>query len=215
MKTFTKGMIAVALVLAMTFMAGGEVLAGRGYQGGNSGNGVSATTATTGNITATPATGNTAATPCTGTCLNAAATIFNGAPVNISGTISEVLYYGQGIKIDTGNEVVTIYGFGPFWYWDQLGVARPVVGDSIAVEGYNVTYSDGSEKIIAMSVTVNEVAVSLRDSETGAPLWRGGLGNRGAGNTGNTGNTMRGRGQGMVNGTCPWLQTAPATETEE
>ncbi|GEM_PF-605839 len=200
MKTLTKGMIAVTLVLAMTFMAAGESLAGRGYQGGSS------DTAATGNTVTSPCAG---CTGCTGTCVNAAANILNGTPVNASGTISEVLYYGQGIKIDTGNEVMTIYGIGPFWYWDQLGVGRPSVGDTIVAEGYNVTYSDGSEKIIAMSVTVNGAAVALRDSETGAPLWRGGLGNRGAGNT------MRGRGQGMVNGTCPRLQTAPATDTQE
>ncbi len=200
MKTLTKGIIAVTLVLAMTLGAGGEVLAGRGYQGG-SGGGVSATSAT-GNTVTSPCAG------CTRNCAYAAATILNGTPVSISGTVSEVLYYGQGIKIDTGNEVATIYGIGPFWYWEQLGADRPDVGDSIAAEGYNVAYSDGSEKIIPMSVSVNGTAVSLRDSETGAPLWRGGLGTRGAGN-----NTMRGRGQGMFNGTCPF-QTSPSTDTQ-
>ena len=138
--------------------------------------------------------------PGNGTCT--IANIFEGEAVTVSGTIADIAYYGQGFQVETGEKTVTVYGLGPIWYWEQLGVKYPAVGDEIKVNGYNVTFSDGSVKFIAASVIVGDEEdkdqeIALRDSDTGAPLWRGGQG-RG----------FRGNG-----GACPYA--APAAEATE
>jgi len=129
-----------------------------------------------------------------GTC--PAANIFDGEAVTVSGTVSEIQNYRQGVQIDNGTETVTVYGIGPVWYWEQLAVDYPAVGDTLSISAYKVTFSDGSVKTIAASATIGEETVALRDADTGAPLWRG-----------------QGRGQG-VRGNCPF-STAPATEAAE
>lgn len=132
---------------------------------------------------------------CTGPAVN----IFDGEAVTINGTVSE-LVFRNGLKIDNGTEVVTVYGIGPFWYWDQLDVDRPVVGDQVSVNAYNVTYSDGSVRTIAVSLTVGDEEIALRDQDTGAPLWRNGTFTRG---------------QGSGKGVCPWTQSQTTTEDGE
>jgi hypothetical protein len=99
--------------------------------------------------------------------------IFDGIAVEITGTVSAVGLFGQGYQIDTGTEVVTVFGFGPIRFWNSLGIDRPTVGEEITIEGYEITFSDGSTKIIAFSVIVGDESVVLRDAESGAPLWRG------------------------------------------
>jgi hypothetical protein len=97
--------------------------------------------------------------------------IVNGEKLTISGTVSEALYAGQGLTVDTGLELVTIYGFGPQWYWDLLGVDKPDVGEEVEIEAVKVTFCDGTEKIIAIAVTIGDDVVQLRD-DNGRPLWR-------------------------------------------
>lgn len=84
---------------------------------------------------------------------------------------------GGGMVLDLGDTTVTIYGVGPERYWDQVGVAKPQVGETITAEGYTVDY-DGVERNIVMTITVADETVQLRDPDTGAPLWRGPDGNR-------------------------------------
>ncbi len=115
----------------------------------------------------------------------------DGVPVTISGVIAESSYDGTGVQIDTGTEVITVYGLGSYRYWDSLGVERPSVGDTVTVNGYEVTFSDGTVKIIAADVTVDGQTIELRDPETGTPLWRGGFG-QGAMNSGGAGYTGMG-----------------------
>lgn len=103
--------------------------------------------------------------------------IFDGIPVTISGVVTSVGTQGQGIAIDTGTEVVTVYGMGPVKFWDAASVARPEVGEAITVNGYEVTFSDGTSKIIATSVTVDGQSIELRNATDGTPLWRGSMGN--------------------------------------
>lgn len=97
----------------------------------------------------------------------------------VEGTVSEAeLYYEQGIKIDDGDAVTTVYGIGPLRYWDSLEeVGRPAVGDNVVIVARKVVFSDGSTKNIAMSITFTETgeAVELRD-ENCLPIWRGGNG---------------------------------------
>ena len=105
--------------------------------------------------------------------------IFSGTPFDYSGDVIEVtgVAGGGGIIIDIGGDDITIYGIGSVRYWDSLGVGRPVVGETIDVSGYNVEYSEGVFRNIAVTITVGGVEVPLRDLETGAPLWRGNGGN--------------------------------------
>lgn len=97
--------------------------------------------------------------------------IYSGEPVVVSGTVADI-NSGCGIVVDDGTEMVTIYGIGPYWFWEKSGVDRPQVGEEIIVDAYNVTFSDGSSKIIATKITVSGINIELRDPETGAPLWR-------------------------------------------
>ena len=113
--------------------------------------------------------------------------IFDGEAVEISGTVASVGLFGQGCQIDTGTEVVTVYGLGPIRFWNSLEIDRPSVGEAVTIEGYEVTFSDGSTKIIAFSVIVAGENVVLRDGETGTPLWRGTAGGEGRGECGGQG----------------------------
>ncbi|MGB9712157.1 MAG: hypothetical protein ACP5J5_06300 [Dissulfurimicrobium sp.] len=107
---------------------------------------------------------------CVGPMSNA---ILTGTPVTITGSVQAVCY-GQGITVDTGaGTAATIYGLGPIWYWDSLGVARPTVGDVVAVKAYEVTFSDGTTRLIAVSIDINGSTVTLRDMSSGLPLWAG------------------------------------------
>ena len=93
----------------------------------------------------------------------------------ISGIVSEAnLYTGQGIVID-GTE--TVSGIGPLRYWDSLDVSRPAVGDNVEINARTVTFSDGSTKNIATSITFidGDNTVELRDADC-LPNWRGGRG---------------------------------------
>jgi len=100
--------------------------------------------------------------------------ILSGVPFDITGDVVS-LVSGQGLVIAETEGNVTIYGIGPFWYWDSEGVDRPVVGDTVRVIGYVVDYN-GVERYIAMTVWIGEAEIQLRDADTGLPLWRGGRG---------------------------------------
>ncbi|MCF8119399.1 MAG: hypothetical protein K9L83_04245 [Deltaproteobacteria bacterium] len=98
--------------------------------------------------------------------------IYSGTPFTYEGDVIEMVP-GQGLLIATESGNVTVYGIGPFRYWDSVGVDRPAVGDTITVTGYEVDYN-GEIRNIATTITIDPDVVDLRDPETGAPLWRGG-----------------------------------------
>ena len=163
------------VVLMVFFLSAGLGLAGNGKGGGNGnggGNGVG---------------GNGGGGGGTGLSL-----ICAGDPVEIAGTVSQGSHYGSGLQIDTMatvdlDPIVAVYGIGPYWFWEDKGVARPEIGDEVSVDGVAVTFSDESIKIIAMSITVNGVELQLRVECVdeagndvvggGQPLWRGGRNN--------------------------------------
>ncbi len=97
--------------------------------------------------------------------------IYDGTPFTYAGDVVECL--GDGMLISTASGNVTIFGLGPVRYWDSLGVIRPVTGDTVTVTGYTVDYN-GDFRNIAVTVTIGDATVTLRDAETGAPLWRQG-----------------------------------------
>ncbi|MEA2060511.1 MAG: hypothetical protein U9P10_08415 [Thermodesulfobacteriota bacterium] len=121
-------------------------------------------------------------------------TIMDGIPMEVSGVVADINTSGNGISIETGSEIVTVYGMGPVFFWDAAGIAKPAMGEAITVNGYEIALSDGTFKIIAMSVVLGGEEIVLRDPETGAPLWRG---TKGSGNSNGTG-----RGMGTGDGNC-------------
>ena len=92
----------------------------------------------------------------------------------ISGTVSDTGVAGSGLTVDEGNGVfTTVYGMGSLSYWDSLGVTKPTVGESVAIDAVSVTFSDLTTRLIAVSISIEgEDAVLLRD-EDGTPAWRG------------------------------------------
>lgn len=101
--------------------------------------------------------------------------ITDGDPVDITGTVTSTGTRGNGIEIETESGTTTVYGLGPVGFWGTEGVGIPVVGDEITVTGYEVTFPDESTKIISESIVNNGQEITLRDPESGAPLWRGGV----------------------------------------
>jgi hypothetical protein len=97
--------------------------------------------------------------------------ILSGTPFTISGTIVTMVP-GQGVEIAaTDGMTYTVYGLGPVWYWENQGVDRPAVGDTVEVTGFIVNYN-GEIRYIATTVTIYGNTVLLRDATTGTPLWR-------------------------------------------
>jgi hypothetical protein len=151
-----KKVLASSVVVLMVFLLStGLGLAGNGKGGGNGNGGGGGY--------------------CGGTGLSL---VCAGAPVTITGTVSQESYLGSGLQIDTGateDPIVTVYGIGPYWFWEDI--ARPSIGEEVTVEGMNVTFSDGSTKIIVMSITVGDKTIDLRAACVagvgGWPLWRG------------------------------------------
>ena len=150
--------LSLTMVLCLGVMGTG-IAAGR--NGNGKGNGVGGVGAKLGNGT--------------GICI--ASDMVTAPEKSIEGTVYSVGNYGQGLVIDTETGLVTVFGIGPVRYWeDVLEVARPDVGDKIIVTGREVTFSDGTTKIIAFTITFVEdpdETIVLRDEETGLPLWRG------------------------------------------
>jgi len=192
---YVKGIMIAVLVMVLTIS--GEALAGRGH-GQMAGTG----TTTTGTC---PYGG-------TGVMASSGVNIFEGATaVTITGKVSVAAYQGDGLQVDNGTEVVTVYGMGPIWYWNSLGIERPAIGDDVTIEGYEVKFSDGSVKNIAAKVTINgetPQSIELRNKETGAPLWQKGCGKGTMSCPGMKG-TMNCPG---MKGTCPMVQPVPSTD---
>ena len=125
--------------------------------------------------------------------------ILEGTPFTYSGTVVSIGPSGNGMVISTDQGNVEVQGLGPQRYWDFLGLDKPDLGEEVVAYGYTVDFN-GSIMNILTKVEFNGVTVELRDSETGAPLWRGnGNGNQnGEGGYGPYGNGLR---YDILNGT--------------
>ena len=97
-----------------------------------------------------------------------------GEPYKLTGTVYMCEAGTSGIQIETELEgIVSVYGMGPVSYWGDL--AFPEVGETITISVCEITYSDGTDKLVAMSVDVDNDGtydIDLRDLD-GVPLWRG------------------------------------------
>jgi hypothetical protein len=161
MRKWTKWIVLATMVF---MLAGGQTLAANGTCQGTQA-GVQANQGTQTSVQAKTQ-------ACKGSALGPCMLIVNGEPVTVSGTVYAVPYAGQGLTVDTGEGLVTVYGIGPQWYWDLLGIDKPDVGETVEIEAIKMTFVDKTEKIIVLSVAIGDDAVELRD-ENGRPLWRG------------------------------------------
>jgi len=107
--------------------------------------------------------------------------VCSGSPIEVIGVVSDLSYGGSGMVLSPidGTDEVTIYGIGPYWYWDAKEIDRPVVGDMVAVSGMLLDFN-GTQRIVAMSITVNTESLTIQlrepcgDGTGGQPLWSGG-----------------------------------------
>ena len=146
----------IALAIMIFMLAGGQALAGNG-----------ACQANQNSVQAKVQASN-------GSALRPCLLIVNGDPMTISGTVYAAPYAGQGLIVATSEGLVTVYGIGPQWYWDLLGIDKPDVLETVEIAAVKVTFLDETEKIIAISITIfgdPDEVVQLRD-ENGRPLWR-------------------------------------------
>jgi hypothetical protein len=114
--------------------------------------------------------------------------------VTISGIVYDTGSEGSGLSIDEGDgQITTVYGTGSMIFWTGLGIEKPAVGEQLEVEAVEIVFSDGTTRLIALSMTLEDgTVVTLRD-EDGRPAWRGGQGQ----------GQNQGQNQGGNNGDCP------------
>jgi hypothetical protein len=162
-----KGILVMAMALVMALFSSGPIWAGNGQGNGQalgSSQGIQAQD---------------------GSMLN----VDLSDTITINGVVYEAGVAGTGMSIDTGDEIVTVYGIGSLNFWSALEVERPAVGENVEVDAIEVVFSDGSTRLIAVSMTLSDgTIVTLRD-EDGKPAWRGSQG--------------QGQGLGDGTGTCP------------
>ena len=107
--------------------------------------------------------------------------ICEGTSYEYTGSVTAINVYGAGLganmTIDSGGSFYTIFGLGPWWFWNAEGVKLPAIDDTVTVTVMEIEIS-GTERIVAMSVTVTDVGgtatIQLRDTETCYPNWAGG-----------------------------------------
>lgn len=125
----------------------------------------------------------------------------------IEGVVYDAGTSGAGLSIDEGEGVITtVYGMGSSSFWDSLGVAKPMVSEPVSIDAVEVTFSDGSTRLIAVSLTVDSTFVELRTAD--GPAWRGINKQSGTssatgdcGDCPNSGTCNKSQGNGT--GTCP------------
>ncbi len=91
-------------------------------------------------------------------------------PFTYTGDVVTVGILGEGLEIALAEGNVTFFGLGPDWYWETLGVDKPVVGETVTVEGFTVSYN-GVDRNILTAVVIEGEMVPLRGDDD-RPLWR-------------------------------------------
>ncbi|MCK5681911.1 hypothetical protein KAI46_13985 [bacterium] len=115
----------------------------------------------------------------------------------ISGSVYDSGTAGTGLTLDEGNDVfTTVYGMGSTRFWDGQETAKPTVNEDVTIEVAEVTFSDGSTRLIAVSLLIDGTTVLLRTAD--GPVWRGTKG----GGSGD-GSSCRGNGSCDGSGVCP------------
>jgi hypothetical protein len=93
-----------------------------------------------------------------------------GEPESVSGVVVAIGTPDEGLTIDAGGALETFFGIGPYWYWSDAGLDRPVVGDAVALVVTHVTTTDAR---VILALTVDGETMQLRDPTTCAPLYSG------------------------------------------
>ena len=88
--------------------------------------------------------------------------------VTLKGTVKTVENRSIGLDINGDDETdVTVDHMGPSWYWDEMGVTYPTIGDDLTIETY-----EGANGYVGVSVILDEYnSINLRDPDTLKPLW--------------------------------------------
>ena len=131
-------------------------------------------------------------------------------PIIFVGVVSDAGIAGSGLSIDDGTEITTIYGMGPLGYWNSIEVLKPAIGDSIEVAAVLVTFTDGSERWIAVSVSIEGESDPVLLRTVDGPAWRGinkqsGTSNGLSDGSGCVSSGNCGQAQGNGTGTCPLI----------
>ncbi len=121
----------------------------------------------------------------------------------ITGTVVSSCIAGSGLSVDEDNGVITtVYGMGPLSFWESIEVAKPTVGESVAIDALSVTFSDDTTRLIAVSLTIDDTFITLRTDD--GPAWRGLNKQQGQGNGSSAdGSGCRGNGSCDGTGVCP------------
>jgi len=114
-----------------------------------------------------PGAGRCLAGTCTGPLIACSGTV-----ETITGVVADYSSPGNGMVVDTGEAVETLNGVGPVWFWERSGMDRPEIGETITAAVETVTIGDRTVKVI-ISLTIDGQTITLRDSATCVPVWRG------------------------------------------
>lgn len=98
-----------------------------------------------------------------------------GAPETVMGVVESVGLPRNGLVINTASGSVTLYGVGPYWYWDKQNIAKPDIGETVTAVIAPITTSNNK---VILSMTIESDVIQLRDNSTCLPLWRSGFNNR-------------------------------------
>lgn len=94
-----------------------------------------------------------------------------GDTILIEGVVYDAGISGSGLIVDEGaGDFTTVYGMGSLSFWEAIPGGKPVVGDFISIDAVSVDFSDGSTRLIAVSLTVDGTFVTLRTDD--GPVWR-------------------------------------------
>ena len=97
----------------------------------------------------------------------------------IEGVVIDCGVSGTGLTLtdvfvdEVASEDITVYGMGPLKYWEEENVTKPTDTDKVIIYAVEVTYLNGTTRLIAVSVSIEgvEEPVLLRTDE--GPAWRG------------------------------------------
>lgn len=80
---------------------------------------------------------------------------------------------GTGLVVDTDGGLKFVYGIAPVWYWSELGLARPQVGDEVMLGASHVRCMD---EPVLIWIHVDGTDYLFRDDDC-FPYWQGGAAN--------------------------------------
>jgi hypothetical protein len=96
--------------------------------------------------------------------------------VTINGTVKALPMWGdfknKGMTILSNGKMFKIYGVGPAKYWMKKGVSTPKIGENVVVEAYKININGKNYFLAKSFINAKGEKIALRDSKTGAPLWK-------------------------------------------